>query len=180
NQAKQKTGEEADRLFAQAGEKYEEALTIKPDKYEAFNNWGLTLSNQAKQKTGEEADRLFAQAVEKYEEALKIKPDMYDALRNWATTLINQAKMKEEEKAAKELLDIAKEKSLQVEDIVTGAGAYNLACISALLGDEKECRSWLVKSKEQGKLPDVDHINSDEDLDSVRGKKWFKDFLAGR
>jgi len=64
-QAKQKTGEEADRLFAQAGEKYEAALRLKPDMHETLNNWGNALSDQAKQKTGEEADRLFAQAGEK-------------------------------------------------------------------------------------------------------------------
>ncbi len=178
-QAKQKTGAEADHLFEQIYEKYQAALDIKPDMHEALFNWGTTLGAQAKQKTGAEADRLFEQAYEKYQAALDIKPDMHEALKNWSTALSNQAKQKEEEKAVQELLELAKEKSLQAEDIVTGVGAYNLACFSALLGDEKECRSWLVKSREEGKLPDIDHINSDEDLDSVRGKKWFKDFLAG-
>ncbi len=178
-QAKLKTGAEADQLFAQAFEKYEEALKIKPDMHEALNNWGTALSSQAKRKTGAEADQFFAQAFKKYEEALKIKPDMHMALNNWSAAIIDQSKMKEEKKAAKELLYLAKEKSLQAEDIATGVGAYNLACISALMGDENECRSWLAKSREYGKLPDIDHINSDEDLDSVRGKKWFKDFVAG-
>ncbi len=63
--AKQKTGEEADRLFAQAGEKYEAALRLNPDENEALNNWGAASMDHAKQKTGEEADRLFAQAREK-------------------------------------------------------------------------------------------------------------------
>ncbi|MBA7597835.1 MAG: hypothetical protein GH143_02410 [Calditrichaeota bacterium] len=178
-QAKQKTDEEADLLLTQASEKYEAALKIKPDNHEVLFNWGNGLSDQAKQKTGAEADHLFEQAYEKYQAALDIKPDMHEVINNWGTALIDQSKLKEEKKAAKELLDLAKEKSLQAEDIVTGIGAYNLACISALLGNEKECRSWLVKSREQDKLPNIDHLNSDEDLDSVRGKKWFKDFLAG-
>ncbi len=177
--AKQKTGAEADHLFEQAYEKYQAALDTKPDKHEALNNWGAALSAHAKQKTGAEADHLFEQAYEKYQAALDIKPDYYEAINNWGTALIDQAKLKEEEKAVKELLGLAKEKSLQAEDIVPGVAAYNLACISALLGNESECRSWLVKSREQGKLPNIDHLNSDEDLDSVRGKKWFKDFLAG-
>src|SRR3989339_157783 len=54
-QAKTKTGEDADRLFALAGEKYQAALKIKPDKDEALNSWGIALYDQAKTKTGEDA-----------------------------------------------------------------------------------------------------------------------------
>jgi len=93
-QAKTKTGEEANRLLAQAGQKYAAALAIKPDRHEAFYNWGNALSAQAKSKTGEEADRLFAQAGEKYAAALAIKPDNHDALNNCGTALLDQAKSK--------------------------------------------------------------------------------------
>ena len=98
-QAKEKTGEEADRLFAQAGEKYQAALEIKPDKHEALNNWGNALSAQAKGKTGEEAVRLFAQAGEKYQAALEIKPDQHEALYNWGVALLEQGKGKTGEEA---------------------------------------------------------------------------------
>ncbi|HYO59854.1 TPR end-of-group domain-containing protein [Archangium sp.] len=93
-QAKAKTGAEADRLFTQAGEKYVEALRIKQDKHEALINWGNALAEQAKTKTGVEADRLFTQAGEKYAEALRIKPDKHDALNNWGLALAAQAKAK--------------------------------------------------------------------------------------
>ena len=99
SRAKTKTGGEADRLFAQAGEKYAAALAIKPDKHEAFNNWGAVLTAQAKTKTGEEADRLFAQAGEKYAAALAIKPDKHVALNNWGVALSYQAKTKTGEEA---------------------------------------------------------------------------------
>jgi len=92
DQAKQKSDEEADALFAQAGEKYEAALRIKPDTHAALNNWGTALSHQAKQKSGKEADKLFAQAGEKLEAALRIKPDLLEALNNWGTALAEQAK----------------------------------------------------------------------------------------
>ena len=97
--AKQKSGAEADRLFAQAGEKYEAALRIKPDKHEALNNWGNALLDQAKQKSGAEADRLFAQAGEKYEAALRIKPDDHEAHFNWGNALSEQAKQKSDAEA---------------------------------------------------------------------------------
>jgi len=97
--AKTKNGEEADRLFAQAAEKYAAALKIRPDMHEALNNWGTALSEQAKTKTGEEADRLFARAGEKYAAALKIKPDKHGALYNWGNALSAQAKTKTGEEA---------------------------------------------------------------------------------
>ncbi len=39
-EAETKTGEEADHLWALAGEKFAAALAIKPDKHEALYNWG--------------------------------------------------------------------------------------------------------------------------------------------
>jgi hypothetical protein len=49
-QARTKTGEEADRLWVLAGEKYEEALKIKPDFYEALYNCSIALEALAKQR----------------------------------------------------------------------------------------------------------------------------------
>jgi cytochrome c-type biogenesis protein CcmH/NrfG len=94
NRAKTKTGEEADRLFEQAGRKYAEALRLKPDYHEALSNWGAALSDQAKTKAGEEADRLFEESGRKYAEALRLKPDFLEALNNWGNALCEQAKTK--------------------------------------------------------------------------------------
>ena len=59
DQARQKSGAEADALFSQAGEKYEAALKIKPDLHDALNNWGTALMQQGKTKSGRDAERLF-------------------------------------------------------------------------------------------------------------------------
>jgi len=58
-----------------------------------------------------------------------------------------------------------------------GSGSYNLACLSALIKQEKECKKWLEKSKQFGKLPSREHLENDPDLNSVRKRKWFKAFL---
>ena len=87
-------GEEVDRLFTRAYEKYAEALKVKPDKYEAFYNWGFALTAQARTKAGEEADRLFTLVYEKYAAALKVKPDMHEALNTWGLALQAQARVK--------------------------------------------------------------------------------------
>jgi Tfp pilus assembly protein PilF len=94
-QARTKQGDAADALFGQAGEKYAAALSIKPDKHEALNNWGNALSDQARTKQGEAADALFGQAGEKYTAALATKPDLYEALNNWGGALSTQAMAKQ-------------------------------------------------------------------------------------
>ena len=97
--AKTKAGEEADRLFEEAGHKYAEALHLKPDHHEALGNWGVALSDQAKTKAGEEADRLFEDSGRKYAAALRLKPDYHQALGNWGNALSDQAKTKAGEEA---------------------------------------------------------------------------------
>jgi len=99
DQAQTKTGEEADRLWALAGEKYAAALAIKLDDDVALYNWGATLDTQARTKTGEEADRLWALAGEKYAAALAIKPDDDETLNNWGNALYAQAGAKTGEEA---------------------------------------------------------------------------------
>lgn len=73
-QAKTKAGDEADRLFRLAGEKYEAALRLKPDSHEALSNWGAALFAQAKTKAGDEAALLFAHAGERLRIAETKKP----------------------------------------------------------------------------------------------------------
>jgi hypothetical protein len=98
-QAGNNSGEEADQLWALAGQQYEAALRIKPDRYEASNNWATALDDQARTKIGQEADRLWVLAGEKYETALKIKPDGHEAFYNWACALHEQAQTKSGEPA---------------------------------------------------------------------------------
>ena len=99
--AQKYSGEEADNLFALAGEKYRAALAVKPDRYEALNNWGNTFLNQARTKNGKEADKLFVSAGEKYAAALAIKPQQHQALYNWGNALAEQADKKKGKEADK-------------------------------------------------------------------------------
>jgi Tfp pilus assembly protein PilF len=94
DRAKEKTGEEADRLFPQAQEMYEAALAIKPDRHEALHNRGNLLLDLAKRATGRERDQLFTSAEGKYQEALALKSDLYEVLINWGNLLLDRAKAK--------------------------------------------------------------------------------------
>lgn len=177
-QAKTKSGVEADALFAQAGEKCAAALAIKPDFHEALNNWGNALYEQATRKSGAEADALFAQAGEKCAAALAIKPDKHEALNNWGVCLIEWALAKGLERAA-DLLDSAWEKSSAAEALVPGWGAYNLACISSLRGDEEGCRRWLEVSRTHARLPSREYLLADAALENVRAAPWFQELAGG-
>ncbi|MSP49378.1 MAG: hypothetical protein EXQ95_08635, partial [Alphaproteobacteria bacterium] len=92
--ARSKSDAEADALFKDAYAKYAEAVRIKPDKHEAFYNWGTALSEQAKTKSGAEADALLKDASAKYAEAVRIEPEMHEAFSNWGIALSDQAKTK--------------------------------------------------------------------------------------
>jgi len=95
NEAEETDGAEADRLFAEACERYGRAAAIKADMHDAWYNWGNALLCQARQKEGPEADRLFTEAYEKYGRAVTIKADMHEAWYNWGVGLLCQAKRKE-------------------------------------------------------------------------------------
>ncbi len=90
-QAKKRSGAEADGLLEQASAKYAEAVRLKPDFAQAFYNWGDAKWEEAKQKSGAEADRLFEQASVKYAEAVRLKPDYAEAFYNWGNALLDQA-----------------------------------------------------------------------------------------
>ena len=65
-QAQSRHGDEADRLFQEAEEKFNEALKIKPTLHEALHNWGHALAMKAKRKSGEEAAQLLKNRLKKY------------------------------------------------------------------------------------------------------------------
>jgi hypothetical protein len=170
---------EADRLFDLAGQKYGEALRIKPDTHEAFNNWGTALFEQAKFKGNTpEADRLFDLAGQKYAEAVRIKPDKHEAFNNWGTALSDQAKLKGNTPEADRLWDAADEKyalALRTKPDHVSA-LYNRACLWALRGRGQRCLEHLQRWKScepQARKGKLDH---DPDFDLVRDLPEFRAF----
>ncbi|MDM8568675.1 SIR2 family protein [Thiotrichales bacterium HSG1] len=111
NLADSKSGKEAESLYKQAFEKFQQAIAIKPDYHEAFYNWGNALGNLAEIKP-ELAESLYNQTFEKYQQAITIKPDFHEAFNNWGTGLGNLAQIKP--KAAESLYNLAFEKYQQV------------------------------------------------------------------
>ena len=91
------------------------AVHHKPDKHEAWNNWGTHLANLAKLIYPEEKEKgraLFEQAFEKYKVAVHHKPDKHEAWYNWGTDLANLAQLiyPEEKEKGRVLFEQAEEK----------------------------------------------------------------------
>lgn len=170
-----KSHEDLDKNYILANEKLISALQIKPDEI-SYWLWGDILSAWARTKTGEEADVLFKEAGEKYAEAVKIKPGKASTYNSWGISLLWWYRVITDNEKEKLLLQ-AKEILLQAEKTEEGIGAYNLACAYSLLEDETECLRWLENSKKVGRLPNREHLENDKDLDPVRDKQWFKDFI---
>ena len=75
--ARTKSGKEADRLWALAGEKWEAALSVVPDDHRAFYNWSLALTAQAGTKSQKEARQLLKLANQKLSAAQSLAPELY-------------------------------------------------------------------------------------------------------
>jgi NAD-dependent SIR2 family protein deacetylase len=68
--------------FKLAGDKFQQATQIKPDKHEAIINWGIALNYLARTQSIAKQQATFKLAGEKYQQAIKIKPDMHEAIFN--------------------------------------------------------------------------------------------------
>jgi len=119
---------------------------------------------------------LFAKVLDKAEAALTADPRHYRALFNAGVALLLRA-AGEEGEDARALLERAEARFLAAEGQRPGSAAYNMACVEARLGDEAACLRWLEKAQRHGLLPDRKHIETDPDLEAVRGAVWFEPFL---
>ena len=131
----------------------------------------------ARRATGSEAERLFREACAKYEQAVAIKPDDHEALDNWGNTLLEMAKVAEPP-IRESLFEQAAQKLIEAEKVRPGTGAYNLACVYALLGRAEPAEHWLRQSYAHKSLPTRSHLEADTDLDPVRHLPWFAEILA--
>jgi tetratricopeptide (TPR) repeat protein len=113
-------GSESSEWLIRASDKYQKLVSIRPDFYEAVNNWGIALANQARELAKRDlpaARALWHEAAKKYQQALSINQDYHEAEFNWGNALIDEAKELGKINLHKEALDLwhkASEKYQQV------------------------------------------------------------------
>ena len=180
-QSKKKKGKERKQLLAVACEKYEKGYELEGENYQYYNllNWGWALAERSKYVVEEEKLDLLKSALSKTKKGLAIKPKDIDGIRMCGAILQKMAGLYSKNKQMK-FLHQARKKLKQVEKMKKGAGAYCLACMSALGGEEEECRGWLVVGEKMGTLPSREEALEDEDLASVREKEWFQTIRWGK
>jgi Tfp pilus assembly protein PilF len=166
----------ADGLFKNAYKRLSSAASLDAKNAEIFHYWGLVLYEQAQHKQGKEAKELCKIACEKFAVALKLEPDNAKIMNDWGAALIEQARNKPDKYAAP-FYQEAKEKIVAADSLEPGLGAYNLACIHSLRGEQRECQKYLEQAREMGNLPVEKYLKMDEDLDNVRNEMWFKNFI---
>ena len=166
-------GLKANNLYRLACERYQEAAEIEPNDHYVFYNWGNVLFRWA-DLGGPEAENLYRLACEKCQKTICLKPDFYWAFINWSAALLGWAQLKKDKQEREALYQEAKDVLLNAETIKLGSGAFNLACVFALCGDENECQKWLKIGEKVSTLPIREHAMRNKAIADMREKPWFK------
>lgn len=180
DEALTREGQEADRLFESAYQKYVAAMEIDPNESDIPYNWGIALADQARTKDGEDMDRLFSLAYEKYAAAAGIEPRDYEILHNWGVALMDHGDHRTGEQADK-LYAEAEEKFIKADTLSSDLSAYVLASLYASEGKEEQAREWLNKAYLNGDLEglvDRETVEEDPRFESVRDAGWFQEIIS--
>ena len=169
--------EKFEEFFDLAVDKFKLANEVNPKDCSILISWGDALVKRAKRSTPKEADSFFSLAMRKYSAAARLNDNNYSTYDHWGLALLEQAK-RSSGVSTEKLFTQAKQRFLRCEKITPGKGAYNIACVNALQGNEVQAREWLEKSLRHKTIPNRQHLESDSDLNSIRDFMWFNEILS--
>ncbi len=143
----------------------------------AVNNFlGHTLVEIASlDKTRPDRASLIAEADGVLRKAAAIRPGDFAPLVDIAWILIDKAELDPTNRRT--YFDEATKLLKTANEIKVGVGAYFLACMYALDGNEQGCREMLELGRESKALPDKETLEAEADLGDFRSRQWFKDLL---
>ena len=126
-------------------------------------------------KTRSRRGKLMDKALARYEAAQNHKTSRklyYD----WGVAYVGRALIEPEEKRPY-FLAAAADKFIAGNVNAPHAFDFHLASIYALMKDDKKCEHWLSQAAEHGVL-DAAALSADPEFETMRGKDWFRRFLA--
>jgi len=169
------TAKSAKRLFDEAIADHTKSIELDPTPA-AYGNRGLVRADKG----------LLRQAVDDLETALKLAPSDWPSRLN-IEKILRAVERRALCKEGDALFEGRKyreaiRKYAEVVERWPGSSnappaAYNCACAHALLGENAIALNWLEKAVEVG-WKDADHIEKDEDLDSLRGEERYKKLVS--
>ena len=95
---------------------------------------------------------------------------------DWGVAYVGRALIEPEEKRSY-FLAAAADKFIAGNVNAPHAFDFHLASIYALMKDDKKCEHWLSQAAEHGVL-DAAALSADPEFETMRGKDWFRRFLA--
>ncbi|WP_373974663.1 hypothetical protein NT239_13670 [Chitinibacter sp. SCUT-21] len=171
--AEESNGEEQQKLYSEAIEKYTLADSLRANDIQTLSCWADALASLAKNLEDKaQQKQLYDEALEKLKNASALDPNdlaISDSLGNffmgWSHVLTGAERTQKLSTAKEHLLAAGHE------------GYYNLACWNAIQGEIEEAMKYLKLSEDAGNLPDRDHLEKDPDLINLQDLGWFKELL---
>jgi tetratricopeptide (TPR) repeat protein len=169
--------ERGNEILEKASRWVEAALRQHRTHFSLLAAWASILYVRAERTPGAEIGRLMDEAARLFEAAAPKVGRPTEILGGWGTLLSAQAWLADGAESVR-LLEEARKKFAEAESRAPGSAAYELAGVSARLGEPDECRQWLEKSREPGIRISADRMARDQALAGVRACDWFGRLLA--
>lgn len=176
-EARSSEGGKADQLFLKAYREFADVIAGDLVLAQSLYNWGFALLQQARTKPEAVAIKLYEDSISKFTFCATVDPNFLGAAIDGGVALMELARLKKVP-INDTLYSAAKTHFEQAEKIHKGTAIYNLACIYALLGQDDQCLVALSDAVKYGSLPIEQEVLNDPDLESVKTKGWFLDFIA--
>lgn len=176
-EARKSEGGKADQLFLKAYREFADVVSGDSFLAQSLYNWGFALLQQARTQADLAAIKLYEEAIDKFTFCSIIEANFLGAAIDGGVALMELARIKKVP-VDHALYRAAKEHFERAEKIHKGTAVYNLACIYALLGQDDQCLLALSEAVNNGSLPSEQEVLNDPDLDGVKAKGWFLDFIA--
>lgn len=175
-QARKSEAGRAEQLYKSAYQGFASVIADNLMFSEALYNWGFALLHEARSKQVAEAIEIYEDAISKFSFCLLTAPNYLGAAIDGGVAFMELARISPEDGKIS-LYGLAEDFFEKACRIQKGSAVYNLACISALRGDEQACQQFLQQAKDFGSLPDQANILQDEDMDNVKQAPWFIEFI---